>query len=76
MDAVPTAFFESHDGGCTGWTVAASTLIKKTCGWQACRDIQSTLHLPFLYMSVFLKKNFTLTGLIVKDKLLIWYSVR
>lgn len=76
MDAVPTAFFESHDGGCTGWAVAASTVSKKTCDWQACRDIQSNLHLPFLYMSVFLKNNFTLSGLIVKDKLQIWYSVR
>lgn len=74
MDAVPTAFF--HDGGYTGWAMAASTVSKQTCGWQACQDIQSNLHLIFLYMSVFLKKNFTLTGLIVKDKLQIWYSVR
>lgn len=69
MDVVPTAFFESHDGGCTRGAVAASAVSKETCGWQACQDIHSDLLLS--YICVFLKGNLNLTSPIVKDRLLI-----
>lgn len=57
MDAVLTASFESHDGGCTGWAVAASTVSKKICSWQACRDISPTFILPSCMCMFSLKRT-------------------
>lgn len=59
------------------WLGSGSLNVSKKDLWLAgMPGHQFDLHLTFLYMSVFLKKNFTLTGLIVKDKLQICHSVR